>query len=85
MNPFAQIQDPVSQITLEPGETGNLFSVPASIEDFVTVTYRSNNDQIAAYENGVVTPVANGKTIVTATVTAGDMTAFLWNTPPLWR
>lgn len=85
VNPFAQIQDPVSQITLEPGETGNLFSVPASIEDFVTVTYRSNNDQIAAYENGVVTPVANGKTIVTATVTAGDMTAFPWNTPPLWR
>ena len=71
VNPFAQIQDPVSQITLEPGETGNIFSVPASIEDFVTVTYRSNNDQIAAYENGVVTPVANGKTIVTATVTAG--------------
>ena len=72
VNPFAQIQDPVSQITLEPGETGNLFSVPASIEDFVTVTYRSNNDQIAAYENGVVTPVANGKTIVTATVTVSQ-------------
>ena len=71
VNPFAYIQNPATQISLEPNETGNLFSVPASIEDFVTVTYRSNNDQIAAYENGVVTPVANGKTIVTATVTAG--------------
>lgn len=70
VNPFAQIQDPVSQITLEPSETGNLFSVPASVAGFVTVTYESANDAIATYENGIVTPVANGKTIVTATVTA---------------
>ena len=71
VNPFAQIQEPETQISLESDEMFKLFSVPASIADFVTVTYRSNNDQIAAYDNGVVTPVANGKTIVTATVTAG--------------
>ena len=71
VNPFAQIQDPAAEISLESDKMFKLFSVPASIEDFVTVTYRSNNDQIAAYKNGVVTPVANGKTIVTATVTAG--------------
>ena len=72
VNPFAQIQDPVSQITLEPSETGNLFSVPASVAGFVTVTYESANDAIATYENGIVTPVANGKTIVTATVTVSQ-------------
>ena len=71
VNPFAYLQEPETQISLESDEMFKLFSVPASIADFVTVTYRSNNDQIAAYENGIVTPVANGKTIVTATVTAG--------------
>ena len=71
VNPFAQIQDPATEISLESDEMFKLFSVPASIADFVTVTYESSSDAIAAYENGVVTPVANGKTIVTATVTAG--------------
>ena len=70
VNPFAQIQDPAAEISLESDEMYKLFSVPASIADFVTVTYRSSNDQIAAYDNGVVTPVANGKAIVTAAVTA---------------
>ena len=70
VNPFAQIQDPATEISLESDEMFKLFSVPASIADFVTVTYRSSNDQIAAYDNGVVTPVANGKAIVTAAVTA---------------
>ena len=71
VNPFAYIQNPATQISLEPNEIGNLFSVPASVAGFVTVTYESANDAIATYENGIVTPVANGKTIVTATVTAG--------------
>ena len=70
VNPFAQIQDPAAEISLESDKMYKLFSVPASIADFVTVTYRSSNDQIAAYDNGVVTPVANGKAIVTAAVTA---------------
>ena len=70
VNPFAYLQEPETQISLESDEMFKLFSVPASIADFVTVTYRSSNDQIAAYDNGVVTPVANGKAIVTAAVTA---------------
>ena len=72
VNPFAYIQNPATQISLEPNEIGNLFSVPASVAGFVTVTYESANDAIATYENGIVTPVANGKTIVTATVTVSQ-------------
>ena len=71
VNPFAYIQEPETQISLEAGKTASLFSVPDPVADFVTVTYESANDAIATYENGIVTPVANGKTIVTATVTAG--------------
>ena len=72
VNPFAYIQEPETQISLEAGKTASLFSVPASVAGFVTVTYESANDAIATYENGIVTPVANGKTIVTATVTVSQ-------------
>ena len=47
-----------------------MFTLPDSVKDYVTVTYTSENEDVATYQDGVVTAVGAGKTIVTATVTA---------------
>ena len=46
--------------------------IPDAVKEMVTVTYASEDENVAGYENGTVTANAVGKTIVTATVTAKD-------------
>lgn len=70
VNPFIHIADPVTQISLEAGDTQKLFSVPETISDYVTVEYSSENADVVTYKDGTVTAVGAGKAIVTATVTA---------------
>ena len=70
VNPFAFIQEAEAQVELEAGEIAQVFTLPDSVKDYVTVTYTSENEDVATYQDGVVTAVGAGKTIVTATVTA---------------
>ena len=70
VNPFQYLADPAAEVQLKAGETMELFTVPEAIRDYVTVTYSSENDQVAAYADGTVTAAAEGKVIVTATVTS---------------
>ena len=70
VNPFQYLADPAAEVRLKAGETMELFTVPEAIRDYVTVTYSSENDQVAAYADGTVTAAAEGKVIVTATVTS---------------
>ena len=70
VNPFAFIQEAEAQVELEAGETAQVFTLPDSVKDYVTVTYTSENEDVATYQDGVVTAAGAGKTIITATVTA---------------
>ena len=70
VNPFQYLADPAAEVRLKAGETMELFTVPEAIRDYVTVTYSSENDQVASYADGTVTAAAEGKVIVTATVTS---------------
>ena len=70
VNPFAFIQEAETQVELEAGETAQVFTLPDRVKDYVTVTYTTGNEDVATYQDGVVTAVGAGKTIVTATVTA---------------
>lgn len=70
VNPFAYIADPETEIAMKEGETKDLFAVPEAVSDYVTVEYASENDAVATYKDGTVTAAAEGKVIVTATVTA---------------
>ena len=70
VNPFAYLADPETEITMQKGETKDLFSIPEAISSYVMVEYASENDAVATYEDGTVKAVAEGKVIVTATVTA---------------
>ena len=70
VNPFAFIQEAETRVELEAGETAQVFTLPDSVQDYVTVTYTSENEDVATYQDGVVTVAGSGKTIVTATVTA---------------
>ena len=42
------------------------------MKDLVTVTYESEKDKVAAYEEGTLTAAGEGKTVVTAIVTANE-------------
>ena len=70
VNPFAFIQEAEAQVELEAGETAQVFTLPDRVKDYVTVTYTSENEDVATYQDGVVTAAGAGKTMVTATVTA---------------
>ena len=70
VNPFAFIQEAEAQVELEAGGTAQVFTLPDSVKDYVTVTYTTENENVATYQDGVVTAAGSGKTIVTATVTA---------------
>ena len=70
VNPFAFIQEAEAQVELEAGGTAQVFTLPDSVKDYVTVTYTTENENVATYQDGVVTAAGAGKTIVTATVTA---------------
>ena len=71
-NPFDAIVQPKVKTTLQVGTSEQLMEIPEAVKDMVTVTYASEDENVAGYENGTVTANAAGKTIVTATVTAKD-------------
>ena len=71
-NPFDAIVQPKVKTTLQAGTSEQLMEIPEAVKDMVTVTYASEDENVAGYENGTVTANAAGKTIVTATVTAKD-------------
>ena len=71
-NPFDAIVQPKVKTTLQAGTSEQLMEIPEAVKDMVTVTYASEDENVAGYENGTVTANAVGKTIVTATVTAKD-------------
>ena len=61
---------PKEDAKYEIGDTETLFSVPEEVKDAVLVSYASDNETVAVYENGVVKALANGTAIVTVTVEA---------------
>lgn len=71
-NPFDAIVQPKVKTTLQAGTSEQLMEIPEAVKDMVTVTYASEDENVAGYEDGTVTANAAGKTIVTATVTAKD-------------
>lgn len=71
-NPFDAIVQPKVKTTLQAGTSEQLMEIPEAVKDMVTVTYASEDENVAGYEDGTVTANAVGKTIVTATVTAKD-------------
>lgn len=63
------------KVTVEKGQTANLSVayLPADTTDDKTVTWKSENENVATVdENGVVTAVAGGTTKIVATATAND-------------
>lgn len=70
MNPFAHIADPVTEVSLKEGETQELFTIPDSVKDLVTVSYSSEDNSVVTYNNGTIAAEGEGKAIVTATVTS---------------
>ena len=70
INPFLYLADPETEIQLKEGESKELFSIPEAVSQYVEVEYTSENPAVAVYENGTVKAAAEGKVIVTATVTA---------------
>lgn len=74
-NPFDAIVQPKVKTTLQAGTSEQLMEIPEAVKDMVTVTYASEDENVAGYEDGTVTANAVGKTIVTATVTAKDEVA----------
>ena len=71
-NPFELIEEPAVKVALKERETQELFVLPKAVKDLVTVTYESEKDKVAAYEEGTLTAAGEGKTVVTAIVTANE-------------
>ncbi|MBO5302565.1 MAG: LamG domain-containing protein [Lachnospiraceae bacterium] len=72
-NPFTFIDESklLTSTEVAVGGTVTVFSVPAEIRDFVTVSYSSSDAAIATVdENGVITGKADGYVRIIATVTA---------------
>ena len=71
-DPWAKIEAaaPKEDATYKPGESEVLFTVPEGLENCVTVTYSSDNEEVATYVDGKVTAVKEGTAILTLTVTA---------------
>ncbi|OHX64574.1 Ig-like domain-containing protein [Flammeovirga pacifica] len=66
-----------TSLSLETGDTGNLTGqVIPSNADVQTMTFTSNNDAVATVnQSGLVTAIAEGTAVITATTTDGGFTA----------
>ncbi|MEI3219912.1 MAG: Ig-like domain-containing protein [Lachnoclostridium sp.] len=71
-NPFAAIDAvaPSTRIIMKTGTSEQLFTLPDSVKDNVTVEYFSSDEKSATYADGKVTALKEGKVTVTAIVTA---------------
>ena len=70
VDPFEVIPEAEVTVSIEAGSNKDLFVLPESILDKVTVEYASEDADVASYEAGRVEANKVGKTIVTATVKA---------------
>ncbi len=62
--------EPKARAFYHVGETETLFELPEELENGVTVTYTSDNEEVAVYEDGKARAAAEGTAILTVTVTA---------------
>lgn len=70
VDPFDVIPEAEVTVSIEAGSNKDLFVLPETILNKVTVEYTSEDAAVAAYEDGKVVANKVGKTIVTATVKA---------------
>ena len=68
--PFLEGSEPAASAQLKEKDGLKLFEIPASIRDMVTVSYESSSPVVASYEDGTVTALKAGTTILTTVVTA---------------
>lgn len=61
---------PAEDVSCDAGYTETLFTVPEEIADAVIVTYSSDNEEVAVYEDGVMTALADGTALLTVRVEA---------------
>ena len=71
-NPFAAIDAaaPAASKEMAVGDSEQLFTLPDSVKDNVTVEYFSSDEESATYADGKVTALKDGRVTVTAIVTA---------------
>ncbi len=71
-NPWDKLEktQPKEKAAYKAGGGEILFAIPEELENCVTVTYRSDNEEVAAYKDGKAEAIADGTAILTATVTA---------------
>ena len=62
---------PKEDVSLKEGASETLFTLPESLKNNVTVSYSSDNEEVASYTDGKVTAKKAGTAILTLTVTAG--------------
>ncbi|SDI73534.1 Concanavalin A-like lectin/glucanases superfamily protein [Pseudobutyrivibrio sp. 49] len=70
VDPFDVIPEAEVTVSIEAGSNKDLFVLPESILNKVTVEYASEDDSVATYVDGKLDAKNAGKTIVTATVKA---------------
>ncbi|SCZ76783.1 LamG-like jellyroll fold domain-containing protein [Pseudobutyrivibrio xylanivorans] len=70
VDPFDVIPEAEVTVSIEAGSNKDLFVLPETILNKVTVEYTSEDAAVAAYEDGKIVANKVGKTIVTATVKA---------------
>ena len=70
VDPFDVIPEAEVNVSVAEGSSRELFILPKSILDKVTVEYTSEDSEVASYEDGKLVANKVGKTIVTATVKA---------------
>ena len=70
VDPFDVIPEAEVTISMEVGSSKDLFVLPKSVLDKVTVEYASEDAAVVSYEDGKAEAKEVGKTIVTATVKA---------------
>jgi len=61
---------PKEDAAYQAGNTEVLFELPEELKNCVTVTYSSDNEEVAVYKDGKAEAVADGTAILTVTVTA---------------
>ena len=71
-DPWVEIEKaaPALKKVIKTGTTQTLFEVPEAAADYVSVSYSSDNEEVASYKDGVVTAKADGTAVLTATVTS---------------
>ncbi len=72
MNPWDEIEKaaPDTSKTMNAGQSVKLFAIPDSVQNMVEVEYEAMDPSVATYEDGTVKALKEGKTTLTATVTA---------------